>query len=193
MVDRDRASRSGRARDVHDVRCRWRTRARWATPCAPSANLATSCATRRIDASSSRASDVDAKRAIHIVDCARCVVEMDASVTCAKVFVERCVECVVVAAGRVVSEHAEIWDCEGCTVTFKSGLGTTQIDQCREVRLEYARRGFMGAVVFATSVGVRVAFGDDGDRGERSSLGYGRFSARGSQRDSAVHRAVRER
>ena len=68
-------------------------------------------------------SDVDAKRAIHIVDCARCVVEMDASVTCAKVFVERCVECVVVSAGRVVSEHAEIWDCEGCVVTFKRGLG----------------------------------------------------------------------
>ena len=115
-------------------------------------------------------SDVDAKRAIHIVDCARCVVEMDASVTCAKVFVERCVECVVVSAGRVVSEHAEIWDCEGCVVTFKRGLGTIQIDQCREVRLEYERKGFMGAVVFATSVGVRVAFADDGDGGERRRL-----------------------
>ena len=55
-------------------------------------------------------------------------------------------------------------------MTFKRGLGTIQIDQCREVRLEYERKGFMGAVVFATCVGVRVAFADDGDGGERRRL-----------------------
>ena len=114
-----------------------------------------------------RASDCDAKRAIHVVGCKDSRVTIDASVECAKVFVERCEGCEIVVAGRVLSEHLEIWDCVRCEVRYESALGTTQIDQCRGVRLKYAVRAFMGAVVFATSVGVDVAFGDFGSDAQR--------------------------
>lgn len=111
--------------------------------------------------------DVDAKRAIHARECEGCEIEIGSGVTCAKVFLESCARCEVRFRGRAVSEHLEVWHCEELTVRFENALGTTQVDQSKAVRLEYANERCMSAVVFATSEDVRVRFGGDENTSKR--------------------------
>jgi len=100
------------------------------------------------------------------------VIECD--VKCAKVFMEACEDCVVTVKGGVVSEHLEIWECQRVRVRYESPVGTTQVDQSHDVVLSFAERGFLGAVVFATSVDVRVAFGaGESERLDRDDLACG--------------------
>jgi hypothetical protein len=118
------------------------------------------------------AADVDAKRAIHIKASTRSAFVIESDVKCAKVFVEGCSDCTVTVKGAVLSEHVEVWECQGVRVRYDAPVGTTQVDQSRNVVLSFAERGFLGAVVFATSVDVRVGFGAETNGAEYERLDH---------------------
>lgn len=105
---------------------------------------------------------IDPARAIHLRDLSDREVVLEGDASCAKAFVERCARTRLVIKGRVVSESVEVWGCEGVEIICESAIATTQVDDATEVTVRHPARRALGAVVFATSRDVGVAFDDEG-------------------------------
>ena len=106
----------------------------------------------------------DDKHAVHIKNARDATYVLDPLARVAKVFVEACERVTVRVQCVVISQHVEVWGCDGVVLRLDAPVATVQVDGCRDAAVAYADPSHLGAVVHATCDALRVTFGDEHER-----------------------------
>lgn len=132
----------------------------------------------------------DDKHAVHIKGAKGCAYTLDARMRVAKVFVEDCEGCVVRVECLIVSQHVEMWACDGVQLVLNAPVATVQVDGSARAEVVYARGDALGAVLHATCASLAISFAGDGEgkdlvaaekeADERGGGGGGRGSSDGN-------------
>jgi len=64
-----------------------------------------------------------------------CVYTLDAMMRVAKVFVEDCSGCVVRVQSVIISQHVEVWACDGLELVLDAPVATVQVDGSKRVEV----------------------------------------------------------
>jgi len=94
---------------------------------------------------------------VHIRSCRDCVFTLPADAVLAKLFIEGCTRCTFDLRGRLITGHAEVWSCSDCAIAADAPLPTLQVDLCSALRVRYASRACLGAVVHAGARSLALA------------------------------------
>ena len=117
------------------------------------------------------------KHAVHIKGARGCTYTLDALMRVAKVFIEDCEGCVVRVQCIIVSQHVEMWACEGVQLVIDAPVATVQVDGSTGAELRYARGDMLGAVVHATCASLTVSFADGAAEGGKDLVAAEKLEA----------------
>mmetsp|Transcript_18271 Transcript_18271/g.70608 ORF Transcript_18271/g.70608 Transcript_18271/m.70608 type:complete len:342 (-) Transcript_18271:292-1317(-) len=82
--------------------------------------------------------------------------------TCTKVLIEGCHDCVITFNGRVNTEMVEIWSCTNVTLNIKvAKIKTMQVDLCEGLKLNYASKKNFNTIIWAGVRKSEVTIGDE--------------------------------
>jgi tetratricopeptide (TPR) repeat protein len=84
--------------------------------------------------------DIDDKKVVMLKNLKNCTIELPSShLGLIKVFIEKCVNCTVTMACKLITSHLEVSHCEGLTLNINEDIHTVQVDLCKMVRLRYGK------------------------------------------------------
>lgn len=82
--------------------------------------------------------------------------------TCTKVLIEGCHDCVITFNARVNTEMVEIWSCTNVTLNIKvAKIKTMQVDLCEGLKLNYASKKNFNTIIWAGVRKSEVTVGSD--------------------------------
>ena len=113
----------------------------------------------------------DDKHAVHIKNARDATYVLDPLARVAKVFVEACERVTVRIQCVVISQHVEVWGCDGVVLRLDAPVATVQVDGCRDAEVAYADPSHLGAVVHATCDALRATFGGAHENETESDAG----------------------
>ena len=102
----------------------------------------------------------DDKHAVHIKNAKDAAYVLDPLARVAKVFVEACERVTVRIQCVVISQHVEMWSCDGVVLRLDAPVATVQVDGCRDADVAYGDPSRLGAIVHATCDALRATFGE---------------------------------
>ena len=102
----------------------------------------------------------DDKHAVHIKNAKDAAYVLDPA-RVAKVFVEACERVTVRIQCVVISQHVEMWSCDGVVLRLDAPVATVQVDGCRDADVAYGDPSHLGSIVHATCDALRATFGEN--------------------------------
>jgi len=91
-------------------------------------------------------------------NCQNC--EYTINALCTKILVDGCANTKIIFNGKVVTSIIEIWRCNDFHISANTKLETLQVDMCRTLTIEFAKREHFHSIIWAGTYDLSIKFLD---------------------------------
>eukprot|EP01104_Vermistella_antarctica_P017567 TRINITY_DN6239_c0_g5_i1.p1 TRINITY_DN6239_c0_g5~~TRINITY_DN6239_c0_g5_i1.p1 ORF type:complete len:402 (+),score=127.16 TRINITY_DN6239_c0_g5_i1:72-1208(+) len=119
---------------------------------------------------------------VHVQNNKSCHYIIPSDVTAVKVLFEGCTSCTLTLEGTISTGVVEVWKSDACEIIVKNDVGTMQVDMVNDLTLTYEKSEFLGSVVQAGALGLKVQFGDG-----RADMSIGLVELRATRPDEEIN------